>query len=157
MPHCTIVDSTAVLALLNRDDAFHKEAKLARRVLALRRIELCLPRIAHTEIVARFAREMNPVKKEIRKSTLSKLLDHLNEMNFAIAEHATADFVIAEQWCREYGDWPVGYADLCIAAIAKRIGADGLWTFDLKDLTPFVRSKLPHLDVFQHPKASPFK
>ncbi|HVP11708.1 MAG TPA: PIN domain-containing protein [Phycisphaerae bacterium] len=139
-----VVDTGPSWALLSKHDKWRARGSLEYAFLLWEKASFLLPRIALTETMVHATREIRKAEKSRRKQLCEASLNRIRELGWAVVEHTDGDFAAADQWWQQYSDWPIDYPDAMIAATARRLGADRLWTFDVS-FGEFIQKALPNV------------
>ncbi|MFO0973882.1 MAG: PIN domain-containing protein [Phycisphaerae bacterium] len=129
-----VVDTGALVGLVNSRDQWHSPAKAIRNRLLQRKADLFVPRIVRVELYAHATRLQS---KSDSANERKRFIQSIEALELPIIEHELSDFVAAERWWTQYADWPLDLPDVLIVETARRIHAERIWAFD-KNLTKFV-------------------
>ncbi len=134
-----VVDTSVLVALLNPRDQNHVQT--LRRLKAFRAHDtLKTSQIAKIEFIGHVTRWKTEKDNRLRK------LQEFDRLDWIIEEHTAPDYHEADNWWRQYADWPIDYPDALILATAVRLKAQTVWTYDTR-FKDFAAHAAPELQI----------
>jgi predicted nucleic acid-binding protein len=118
-----LLDTSAVLAAVDRADASHAEVVAA---LAAERSTLILPNVALPEI-------SHLLDVRHGSSKAAAVMDRLVRGAWPVTCLEQGDMERATELMTRYADARIGFVDAAIAALAERVGAVRIYTLDRRD------------------------
>jgi uncharacterized protein len=118
-----VADTSAVIALLDADDAYHEtlrqlwEADPEAWVLPW----AILPEIDYL------------VRRHLGATTARLFLRDVSEGSFSVEHGRASDLIRAHELDARYADLGIGLVDGVVAAVAERLGAGAIATLDVRD------------------------
>ena len=126
-----LLDTGAVVALINRSDQYHRSAREIFRELRTHRAALELPRIAWVECFGHATRAQGrDIIPDEARSRRRDFVERIERYHWVVVEHAIEDFDTDSNWWKRFADWPIDFPDALIAASSRRLKADHVWTYD---------------------------
>jgi len=131
-----LVDTSALYAIANRDDAHHEQLveRLRRDAPAV-----VVPQAVLPEICYLIGSRRGPAAEA---SFVAGLLD----AGWRLEPTTTGDVGRAVELMRTYADAAIGFVDASVVAIAERLGIRQVWTLDRRDFS-LIRPK--HVEAFE--------
>lgn len=138
-----LIDTSAVLAAVDRSDAAHA---LVSAALAAERSPILLPVVALPEIAFLLQARHGPERAAL-------VMARIVAGPWPVAALETVDLTRATELMTRYADARLGFVDAAIVGLAERLGVVRIHTLDRRDFT-LVRPR--HIDAFEvQPAAGP--
>jgi uncharacterized protein len=131
-----LIDTSAVLAAVDRNDVAHDRVVAALRV---ERSTILLPTVVLPEVAFLLDACHGAV-------TAASVMAHIARGNWPIENLETTDLERATELMARYADSRIGFVDAAITALAERLAAPRIYTLDRRHFT-LIRPR--HTDVFE--------
>lgn len=133
----TLIDTSALLAVLFQSDANHARARVTRRSILPRFGVVTIPVVAETFYMTK--------KALYYQAAIQQFSDIYKA--FLVESVTRQDMIRMEAIMRQYEDTAFDFADVSIMTVAERLNITRIFTFDRRDFLIYRPTHCDHFDL----------